>query len=317
MTLQQLKYVITVAEIGTITEGANQLFISQPSLTNAIHELEKEMNIVIFNRTNKGISLSKEGEVFLGYARQVLEQAAILEDKYKRNGGGKKQFCVSTQHYSFAVNAFVDLIKEYGQEEYDFSLRETQTYEIIEDVARLRSEIGILFLNDFNEAVINKILKSYDLEFHLLFIAKPHVFISRSHPLASNKVITNEELEVYPYLSFEQGEHNSFYFSEEIFSESERKKNIRVRDRATLFNLLIGLNGYTVCSGVIDKKLNGSEIIAVPLADESDMRIGYITHRKGIISRLGNSYLEALTKYTTGDIYGIEEKVRKYMRTIE
>ena len=300
MTLQQLKYVITVAETGTITEAANQLFISQPSLTNAIHELEKEMNIVIFNRTNKGISLSKEGEGFLGYARQVLEQAAILEDKYKRNGGGKKQFCVSTQHYSFAVNAFVDLIKEYGQKEYDFSLRETQTFEIIEDVARLRSEIGILFLNDFNEAVINKILKSYDLEFHLLFIAKPHVFISRSHPLASNKLITNEELEVYPYLSFEQGEHNSFYFSEEIFSESERKKNIRVRDRATLFNLLIGLNGYTVCSGVIDKKLNGSEIIAVSLADESDMRIGYITHRKGIISRLGNSYLEALMKYTTG-----------------
>ena len=300
MTLQQLKYVITVAETGTITEAANQLFISQPSLTNAIHELEKEMNIVIFNRTNKGISLSKEGEGFLGYARQVLEQAAILEDKYKRNGGGKKQFCVSTQHYSFAVNAFVDLIKEYGQEEYDFSLRETQTYEIIEDVARLRSEIGILFLNDFNQTVIDKILKSYDLEFHLLFIAKPHVFISRSHPLAEKKVITNQELEIYPYLSFEQGEHNSFYFSEEIFSESERKKNIRVRDRATLFNLLIGLNGYTVCSGVIDKKLNGSEIIAVPLADESDMRIGYITHRKGIISRLGNSYLEALMKYTTG-----------------
>ena len=300
MTLQQLKYVITVAETGTITEAANQLFISQPSLTNAIHELEKEMNIVIFNRTNKGISLSKEGEGFLGYARQVLEQAAILEDKYKRNGGGKKQFCVSTQHYSFAVNAFVDLIKEYGQEEYDFSLRETQTYEIIEDVARLRSEIGILFLNDFNQAVINKILKSYDLEFHLLFIAKPHVFISRSHPLAEKKVITNQELEIYPYLSFEQGEHNSFYFSEEIFSESERKKNIRVRDRATLFNLLMGLNGYTVCSGVIDKKLNGSEIIAVSLADESDMRIGYITHRKGIISRLGNSYLEALMKYTTG-----------------
>ena len=300
MTLQQLKYVITVAATGTITEAANQLFISQPSLTNAIHELEKEMNIVIFNRTNKGISLSKEGEGFLGYARQVLEQAAILEDKYKRNGGGKKQFCVSTQHYSFAVNAFVDLIKEYGQEEYDFSLRETQTYEIIEDVARLRSEIGILFLNDFNQAVINKILKSYDLEFHLLFIAKPHVFISRSHPLAEKKVITNQELEIYPYLSFEQGEHNSFYFSEEIFSESERKKNIRVRDRATLFNLLIGLNGYTVCSGVIDKKLNGSEIIAVSLADESDMRIGYITHRKGIISRLGSSYLEALMKYTTG-----------------
>lgn len=297
MTLQQLRYAITVAETGTITEAAKKLYISQPSLTNAIHELEKEMNLVLFQRTNKGILLSGEGEEFLGYARQVLEQASILEDKYKGNGGGKKQFCVSTQHYSFAVNAFVDLIKEYGQEEYDFSLRETQTYEIIEDVAHMRSEIGILFLNDFNETVLRKILKTNDLEFHELFVAKPHVFISRKHPLADRQVITNQELEEYPYLSFEQGEHNSFYFSEEIFSTSERKKNIRVRDRATLFNLLIGLNGYTVCSGVIDKKLNGKDIIAVPLQDEGDMRIGYITHRKAVPGRLAATYLEALRKY--------------------
>ena len=297
MTLQQLRYAITVAETGTITEAAKKLYISQPSLTNAIHELEKEMNLVIFQRTNKGILLSGEGEEFLGYARQVLEQASILEDKYKGNGGGKKQFCVSTQHYSFAVNAFVDLIKEYGQEEYDFSLRETQTYEIIEDVAHMRSEIGILFLNDFNETVLRKILKTNDLEFHELFVAKPHVFISRKHPLADRQVITNQELEEYPYLSFEQGEHNSFYCSEEIFSTSERKKNIRVRDRATLFNLLIGLNGYTVCSGVIDKKLNGKDIIAVPLQDEGDMRIGYITHRKAVPGRLAATYLEALRKY--------------------
>ena len=297
MTLQQLKYVVTVAATGTITEAAGKLYISQPSLTNAIHELEREMQIVIFNRTNKGISLSKEGDIFLGYARQVLEQAEILEDKYKGEGSGKKQFCVSTQHYSFAVNAFVDLIKKYGQEEYDFSLRETQTYEIIEDVAKMRSEIGILFLNDFNETVLRKILKTNDLEFHELFVAKPHVFISRKHPLADRQVITNQELEEYPYLSFEQGEHNSFYFSEEIFSTSERKKNIRVRDRATLFNLLIGLNGYTVCSGVIDKKLNGKDIIAVPLQDEGDMRIGYITHRKAVPGRLAATYLEALRKY--------------------
>lgn len=297
MTFQQLKYVITVAETGTITEAAGKLYVSQPSLTKAIHELEKEMNIVIFNRTNKGISLSREGDEFLGYARQVLDQAAILEDKYKGGHGAKKKFCVSTQHYSFAVNAFVDLIKQYGQNEYDFSLRETQTYEIIEDVARMRSEIGILFLNDFNEVVMDKILKAHDLEFHLLFIAKPHVFISRNHPLAGREIITNEELEQYPYLSYEQGEHNSFYFSEEIFSPFERKKNIRVRDRATLFNLLIGLNGYTVCSGVIDEKLNGKDIIAVPLAQESNMRIGYISHRKGMISRVGNSYLEALNQY--------------------
>lgn len=297
MTLQQLKYAITVAQTGTITEAAEKLYISQPSLTNAIHELEKEMNIEIFTRTNKGIIVSKDGEDFLGYARQVLEQAAVLEDKYKGGGGGKKKFCISTQHYSFAVNAFVDLIKKYGQDEYDFSIRETQTYEIIEDVAKMNSELGIIFMDDFNDVVLNKILKSNDLEFHQLYSARPHVFISRRHPLAGKQIITNEQLEEYPYLSYEQGEHNSFYFSEEIFSTYERKKNIRVRDRATLFNLLIGLNGYTVCSGIIDKKLNGKDIIAVPLADEKDMRIGYITHRKGMISRLGNTYIEALKKY--------------------
>jgi DNA-binding transcriptional LysR family regulator len=297
MTLQQLKYAITVAQTGTITEAAEKLYISQPSLTNAIHELEKEMNIEIFTRTNKGIIVSKDGEDFLGYARQVLEQAAVLEDKYKGGGGGKKKFCISTQHYSFAVNAFVDLIKKYGQDEYDFSIRETQTYEIIEDVAKMNSELGIIFMDDFNDVVLNKILKSNDLEFHQLYSARPHVFISRRHPLAGKQIITNEQLEAYPYLSYEQGEHNSFYFSEEIFSTYERKKNIRVRDRATLFNLLIGLNGYTVCSGIIDKKLNGKDIIAVPLADEKDMRIGYITHRKGMISRLGNTYIEALKKY--------------------
>ena len=297
MTLQQLRYVTTVAETGTMSEAARRLFVSQPGLTKAIRELEQEMGIIIFDRTNKGIEVSKDGAIFLGYARQILEQTAILEDKYKRHGGGKKQFCVSTQHYSFAVNAFVDLIKEYGQEEYDFSLRETQTYEIIEDVARMKSEIGLLFLDDFNETAIRKILKSHDLEFCQLFVAKPHVFISRRHPLAKKEMITNQELEAYPYLSFEQGEHNSFYFSEEIFSPSERKKNIRVCDRATLFNLLIGLNGYTVCSGVIDKKLNGEDIIAVPLAEEKEMRIGYITHKKGMLSSLGQSYLEAVGKY--------------------
>ena len=288
---------ITVAETGTITEAAKKLYISQPSLTNAIHDLEKEMNVEIFHRTNKGIDISKEGEDFLGYARQVLEQAAILEDKYKNGSGGKKQFCVSTQHYSFAVNAFVDLIQQYGQEEYDFSLRETQTYEIIEDVAKMKSEIGILFLNEFNEKVLRKLMKANDLEFHPLFTARPHVFISRRHPLADHTIITNEELEAYPYLSFEQGEHNSFYFSEEIFSTTERKKNIRVRDRATLFNLLIGLNGYTVCSGVIDRNLNGEDIIAVPLQDESEMQIGYLTHRRGMRSRLGETYLAFLKEY--------------------
>ena len=246
MTLQQLRYVITVAQKGTISEAAKELFISQPSLTNAIRELEKEMNITIFNRTNKGVAVSTEGEQFLGYARQVLEQANLLESAYKTSVRDKQHFSVSTQHYAFVVNAFVDLIKELPQNEYDFSIRETQTYEIIDDVATMKSEIGIIYLNAFNEAALTKIIKSKGLCFNELFIAKPHIFVTAEHPLANKESVTMEELADYPYLSFEQGNHNSFYYSEEIFSTVERKKNIRVTDRATLFNLLIGLNGYTV-----------------------------------------------------------------------
>lgn len=297
MTLQQLKYAVVTAEKGTVSEAAASLYIAQPSLTKALKELEKEMGISIFNRTNKGVFVSKEGEVFLGYARQVLEQAALITEKYTHQSGGKQEFCVSTQHYSFAVNAFVDLIQVYGSDNYDFSLRETQTYEIIDDVARLKSEIGILYLNEFNETVLRKILKFNDLQFTELFEAKPHIFISDKNPLAQKAEVTMADLQPYPYLSFEQGEHNSFYYSEEIFSTEIRSKNIRVRDRATLFNLLIGLNGYTICSGVIDEELNGENIVAIPLAENGSMHIGYITKKHAVSSRLGSIYLDALKRY--------------------
>lgn len=301
MTLQQLKYCVLAAQKGSITEAAKELFISQPSLTGAIKELEREMNITIFDRTNKGVEVSKEGEIFLGYARQVLEQASLLEDTYKKGTSRSRSFSVSTQHYSFAVNAFVDLIKQYGEEEYDFSLRETQTYEIIDDVSRMKSEIGVLYFNSFNKAVLQKIMKAKDLKFTELFVAKPHIFISRKNPLAKKKSVSLQELAPYPYLSFEQGEHNSFYYSEEIFCDIAGKKNIRVRDRATLFNLLIGLNGYTVCSGVIDEGLNGKDIVALELDTDGDMHIGYVMHQKCLPSELAAGYISALKKYTIAE----------------
>lgn len=301
MTLQQLKYCVLAAQKGSITEAAKELFISQPSLTGAIKELEREMNITIFDRTNKGVGVSKEGEIFLGYARQVLEQASLLEDTYKKGTSRSRSFSVSTQHYSFAVNAFVDLIKQYGEEEYDFSLRETQTYEIIDDVSRMKSEIGVLYFNSFNKAVLQKIMKAKDLKFTELFVARPHIFISRKNPLAKKKSVSLQELAPYPYLSFEQGEHNSFYYSEEIFCDIAGKKNIRVRDRATLFNLLIGLNGYTVCSGVIDEGLNGKDIVALELDTDGDMHIGYVMHQKCLPSELAAGYISALKKYTIAE----------------
>jgi len=299
MTLQQLKYVVTVADKGTISSAAKDLFISQPSLTNAIKELEEEMQITIFNRTNKGIVISNEGNEFLAYARQVLEQFNLLEEKFLNIKKQSPRFSVSTQHYSFAVNAFVDVIREFGGNHYDFTLRETQTYEIIDDVSRLKSEIGILYTSSKNEEVILKIIKQNGLIFEKLFLAKPHVFISSKHPLAEKEVITLEELESYPYLSFEQGDYNSFYFSEEILSTLDRNKNIKVRDRATLFNLAVGLNGYTVSSGVISKELNGENIIARPLMVDEYMCIGTVLQKNMSLSRYGKAYMEALRNHVS------------------
>lgn len=297
MTLQQLKYVVTIAEKGTISEAAQALFVSQPSLTNSVKELEKELQITIFHRTNKGIIVSNEGDEFLGYARQVLQQTNLLEEKYMKVHKHKQKFSVSTQHYSFAVNAFVDVIKEYGNKNFDFTLRETQTYEIIEDVSRMKSEVGLLYMSNENEAILKRIIKQSDLQFEELFTAKPHVFISSDHPLAERKSISLMDLVDYPYLCFEQGDYNSFYFSEEILSTIKREQQIKVRDRATLFNLAIGLNGYTISTGIISKELNGANIIARPLAVDERIRVGVLTHRNATLSRLGIAYIEALKKY--------------------
>ena len=296
MTLKQLRYAVTVAETGNMTEAARRLFIAQPSLTSAIMELEKEFGITIFSRSNKGIEITKDGEEFLGYARQILDQADLFNERYTGKTTGKVRFCVSSQHYSFAVEAFVELLKKHGGSKYEFHMRETQTYDIIDDVAHLRSEIGILYLNEFNETVIRKTLRDNNLLFEPLFTAKPHVFIGKGSPLSKKKSLTLEDLKPYPRLSYEQGSHNSFYFSEEILSTVDSDKELIVRDRATLFNLLIGLDGYTICSGVISEELNGPNIIAKPLEVDDYMKIGYILPAQMHPSTLTEEYILALRR---------------------
>lgn len=296
MTLQQLKYIIMIVKCGSITDAAKHLYISQPSLSNAVHELENEMGITIFIRTQKGIHLSAEGTEFLQYARQVLEQSNLLEQRYKNSKPSKQLCSVSTQHYAFAVNAFVNIIKKLPNDEYEFTLRETRTYEIIEDVKNFKSEIGILYMNNFNKSIITKLLKERHLKFNMLFTAEPHVFISTKHPLAGKESVRLDELDDYPYLQFEQQNFNSFYFSEEILSTVAHKKIIHVSDRATLFNFLIGLNGYTISSGILSHKLNGDNIISVPLETDEVMDIGYITNTRTYLSTFAKSYINELKK---------------------
>lgn len=294
MTLQQLKYMIEVVNSGSINEAAKRLFITQPSLSNSIKELESEIGIDLFIRTPKGITLSTDGAEFLSYARQVVEQVGLLEQRYLNKKPSRQLCSISTQHYAFAVNAFVNLIKQSGADEYEFTLRETRTYEIIEDVKNLRSEIGILYMNPFNRKVIEKLLRENHLDFHSLFEAKPHIFISTQNPLADREYVTLEDLQEFPYLSFEQGEYNSFYFSEEILSTVFHKKSIHVSDRATLFNLLIGLNGYTISTGVLSTDLNGTNIVSVPLKVNETIQVGWISNHQVQLSKQANIYIQEL-----------------------
>ena len=296
MTLQQLRYAITIADSNSMNVAAKQLFISQPSLSSAIRELEEEIGIDIFLRSNRGIAITPEGEEFLGYARQVAEQFRLLSDKYI-DKKSKKKFSVSTQHYTFAVNAFVEMVKKVGMEEYEFAVHETRTYEIIENVKNFKSELGILYLNDFNEQVMTKIFRENNLEFTELFECDTYVYLWKDHPLADKEVIAMEELEEFPCLAFDQGKNNSFYLAEEMKSTYDYKRIIKANDRATLLNLMRGLNAYTLCSGIICEELNGNEYKAVPLKESEKMRIGYIKRKGSNISGIGELYIEEINAY--------------------
>lgn len=297
MTLLQLKYVTAIADCGSMNEAAKRLYLSQPSLSESVMALEEEIGIEIFLRTNRGIRLTVEGEEFLGYARQVVEQYQLLDDKYITGAKSRKKFSVSMQHYTFAVKAFVALVKQYGFDEFEFAVHETKTSEVIEDVKNFKSELGILYLNDFNNKVLSKLFEKNDLEFHPLFTCSAYVYLWKGHPLAKQERIAMEQLMEYPCLSFEQGNNNSFYFAEEILSTYRYKQLIKINDRATALNLMVGMNAYTLCSGIICEELNGSEYSAIPLEAEEKMTIGYISHKGMNLSSLGKKYIGELEKY--------------------
>ena len=302
MTLMQLRYIITISETGSLNRAADLLYVSQPSLTSAVKELEKELGIVIFNRSGKGVTLTNDGTEFLLYAKQMYSQYEGILEKYGKSGSHKKKFGVSTQHYSFAVKAFVDMAKEFDMSKYEFAIRETKTREVISDVSTLKSEIGVLYLCDFNRKAMTKLLKQESLEFHHLIDCQAYVYLWKNHPLAAEPSICFTQLEGYPCLAFEQGDNSSFYLAEEILSTNEYSQLIRANDRATMLNLMVGLNGYTLCSGIICEELNGSEYIAVPFKDDeqnqnSIMEIGYVTKKNMVLSSMGELYVAFLKKY--------------------
>lgn len=302
MTLQQLHYVLTISETGSLNKAAEILYVAQPSLTSSIKDLEKELGIAIFHRSGRGVTLTNDGVEFVLYARQIYQQYESLMDKFGKNGTLKKKFGISTQHYSFAVKSFVEMVKKFNTAEYEFAIRETKTREVIEDVSSLKSEIGIIYLSNFNRMAITKLLNAKDLEFHELTACDAYVYLWKGHPLASCESIRFSQLNDYPCLSFEQGDNSSFYFAEEILSTKEYARTIKANDRATMLNLMVGLNGYTLCSGIISEELNGNDYVAIPFEHEDvdtadKMVIGYITKKNMLLSHMGELYIHEIKNY--------------------
>ena len=302
LTIQQLRYAVGIANTGSFNKAAEALFISQPSLTMAVQDLEKQIGITVFNRSNRGVTLTPEGEEFIARANELLNHFKSVVNRYDEESQKKKRFAVSTQHYSFAVKSFTNMVKKFNIDDYDFALRETKTKEVIDDVISLRSEIGIIYLSDFNRKYLTYLLKEHDLVFQKLVICNAYAYMWKNNPLATKPYVTLEDLSQYPCLSFEQGESGNYYFAEEILSTNEFHRTIKANDRATMLNFMVDLNGYTLCSGIISEEINGSDYVAVPFRDdkgESDrqMEIGYITKKNFMLSTICRIYIREMEDY--------------------
>ena len=302
MTLQQLLYVLTVSDEGTMNKAAEKLYISQPTLTSAIRSIEQELHIQIFNRTSHGVTLTNQGREFLTYARQLYQQYELLKNRYEDVSMRRNKFRVSCQHYSFATKAFVQTVRQFGTSKYDFAISETKTMQVIEDVGNSLSEIGILYLSNYNRHFMEKQFEEWNLEFHHLTYCDAYVYLYKEHPLAKQESITYDELLSYPNMTFDQGDSPALYTAEEILIENEFPQTIQVNDRATMLNLMRGLNGYTLCSGIISQDLNGDDYVVVPYEanvenPNSRMEIGWISRKHTILSDIGKAYVETMESY--------------------
>ncbi|WP_026488421.1 LysR family transcriptional regulator [Butyrivibrio sp. XBB1001] len=294
MTILQLKYIIAIDEECSMRKAADRLYVSQPGLSSAVRDLENELGIQIFERVHNGVVTTAAGASFIAYARSAVEQFEKVEDKYLNSKNDKPTFSVSMQHYTIAVNAFIDTIKEIEHPEYQFSIRETQTSEVIEDVKTLKSEVGVIALSDFNKNTFKKIFADASLEFTELFTRNTYLYLSKHHPLADREIISLKELEDYPCMVFDQGDNTSFYYREEALATYDYKKVISTNERATSIELMLGLNGYAVGAAMLGDSLNTSEIKAIKLEEEENLTFGYITRKGAELSEMAQAFVEKL-----------------------
>lgn len=298
MTILQLKYIIAIDEECSMRRAADRLYVSQPGLSSAVRDLENELGVQIFERVHNGVVTTPAGASFIAYARSAVEQFEKVEEKYLNASGHKPTFSVSMQHYTIAVNAFIDTVKEFDLEEYQYYIRETQTSEVIEDVKTLKSEVGVIALSDFNKNTFKKIFADASLEFHELFTRNTYLYLSSQHPLADREVISLDELEDYPCMVFDQGDNTSFYYREEALATYDYKKIISTNERATSIELMLGLNGYAVGAAMLGDSLNSNEIKAIKLKEEENLTFGYIVRKGTQLSEMAQVFVDKLSENT-------------------
>lgn len=297
MTIQQCKYIVKIAECGSLNEAAKQLFVAQSSLSVSVRSLENELNITIFERSGNGVYLTNEGAEFVRYARQIAEQASLVEKRYAGDVP-RKQLYISTQHYDFVADIFAKLLNETEEASYRFSLREMKTYDVIHETEKALCDIGIIAIKSKDRAIMGRYISQYNLQFTPLLQAKPHVYVRREHPLAECTVIKPEMLKAYPYVSYEQGEHTSTFFTEEIVSE-DSEKQVEISDRASLMNVLLATDCYTVGTGLMPSLLNGGRIVSVPFDCEEFYTIGYLLRKDRAVSESAATFLTLLQETMT------------------
>jgi len=292
MTIQQCKYILKIAECGSLNEAAKQLFVAQSSLSVSVKSLEQELNIKIFERLGNGVYLTEEGSEFIQYARLISEQSDLIINRYTENNICNHLY-ISTQHYDFVADTFCKLLNETTEKQYRFSLREMKTYDVIYETETAYCDIGIIAIKDKDHSIMERYINKKGLTFTPLFNAMPHVYIRKEHPIANHTVITKETLKNYPYVSYEQGEHNSSFFTEEI-TNTYSDKHIEISDRASLMNVLLATDCYTVGTGIMPSSLNEKRILSIPFESEDFYTIGYILRNDKKISELTKRLIEML-----------------------
>ncbi|MBR4819121.1 MAG: LysR family transcriptional regulator [Clostridiales bacterium] len=298
MTILQLKYVIAIANSKSFREAASRLFVSQPALSSTIRELEEELNIQLFERTNKGIRLTDAGKEFLVYAKEAVSQYELIEDRYLDKDLDKKHFSVSMQHYVFAVHAFINVVKEFDTGKYTFAVHETRTDEVLSNVRSLDSEVGVISYSRTSEKVMKKLFREFQLEFFPLITRETFVYVWKDHPLSKKKELSLKDLSDYPCISFDQSSENDFYLTEEALGDYDFDKLIKTNDRATSAELMAAMNGYSIGTGIMTESLAiKKDFVTIKLKEEDPLTIGYIVRANHKLSEIGQRYVDELLKY--------------------